>query len=342
LSVGWRVEGGFGLDRLARCELPETSLGPGQARVAVKAVSLNYRDLLMVQGHYDPRQPLPLVPCSDAVAEVLEVAHDVTRVAVGDRVCPTFAAGWFEGSPDPHVLRRTRGGPLQGTLRTEMVVNADDVVVPPAHFTDVEASTLPCAAVTAWRALVTEGGVGPGDVVLTLGTGGVSLFALQIARMCGARVVITSSSDDKLARAKEMGAEHGVNYTREPSWGKVVRAWRDGVGVDHVLELGGAGTLDQSLRAVRTGGHVSLIGVLAGVKTPLVLTRVLMHHLRVQGIMVGARSDLEGVCRAYAAHPEMRPVVDRTFGLSQVPEAFQYLASARHMGKVVVDLTDRG
>lgn len=332
----WVVDGAFGLDHLTRGVHPVTEPGPGQVELAVRAVSLNYRDLLMVTGRYDPRQALPLVPCSDAVATVRAVGDGVRRVAVGDRVCPIFAQRWLAGTPDRAARRSTLGGPLHGTLRSRMVVDAEAVVRVPEHLTDAEAATLPCAGVTAWRALVTEGRIRAGDRVLTLGTGGVSLFALQIARMHGARVVITSSQDAKLERARALGAEVGLNYATDPSWGKAAAEALGEGGVDLVVEVGGADTLAQSLRAVRTGGTIALIGVLSGTKTSLQLTRVLMRGIRVQGVFVGDREDLQALCRALAAHPEVRPAVDRVFGFDAVPQAFEHLAAGRHMGKVVV------
>jgi NADPH:quinone reductase-like Zn-dependent oxidoreductase len=332
----WQVAGGFGLEALQQVELPPEPVGPGQVRLQMRAVSLNYRDLLMVRGHYDPRQPLPLVPCSDGVGEVVELGPGVRRVGLGQRVCPSFNQAWRGGELDRSALRATLGGPLPGTLQTEMVVDAEGLVVVPEHLSDEACATLPCAGVTAWRALVTEGRVRPGEVVLTLGTGGVSLFALQIGVMLGARVIVTSSSEAKLERARELGAAHGIHYGQDPAWGASALAWTGGRGVDLVMELGGADTLDQSLRAVRPGGTVALIGVLSGVKSPLLLTRILMNHVRVQGVFVGAREDLEALCRALAAHPEVDPVIDRVFGFDEAPQAFAHLASGAHMGKIVV------
>lgn len=335
----WVLDGAFGLENLRRRAHPEPEPGPGEVRVRLSAASLNYRDLLMIRGQYDPRQPLPLVPCSDAVGRVEAVGPGVEGWTVGDRVCPIFAQGWHAGRPSRRMMRTTLGGPLDGTLRGAMVVPQAALVAVPDHLTDAEAATLPCAGVTAWQALVRQGGVVAGDTVLTLGTGGVSLFALQIATMLGARCVVTSSSDDKLARARAMGAVHGVNYVADPTWGRTVARW-SGEGVDLVMELGGAGTLDQSLRAVRAGGTLALIGVLAGVTTEVALTRVLMHGVRIQGVYVGHKQDFEALNRALSAHPDVRPVVDRVFGFDEVPAAFAHLQAGAHMGKVVVDLSD--
>jgi NADPH:quinone reductase-like Zn-dependent oxidoreductase len=332
----WTVDGGFGLDQLTPAQRPSPDPGPGQILLRMKAASLNYRDLLMIRGHYNPRQPLPLVPCSDGVGEVLAVGPGVTRFAVGDRACPIFAQAWIGGEPDADAGRSTLGGPIDGTLQQLMVVHEQSAVHPPAHLSDEEAACLPCAGVTAWRALVTEGGVKSGDTVLTLGTGGVSLFAVQIAKMLGARVVVTSSRDGKLARAKALGADHGINYRRDTAWGKSVAKWTEGRGVDLVMELGGAGTLNQSLRAVRVGGTISLIGVLDGASGEVPLTRILMRGVRVQGVFVGNRQDFEALNRALTAHPDVRPQVDRVFGFDEVPAALDYLSQGVHMGKVVV------
>jgi NADPH:quinone reductase-like Zn-dependent oxidoreductase len=332
----WQVEGSFGLGSLREASAPPPVLGPGEVRIAVRAVSLNYRDLLMIGGQYNPRQPLPLVPGSDAAGEVVEVGSGVRGLRVGDRVMPIFAQDWIAGEPERAMMGSTLGGPLPGVLQEERAVPAASVVRVPDHLSWEEASTLPCAGVTAWRALVTQGRVRAGEEVLTQGTGGVSTFALQIAVMHGARVTVTSSSDAKLERARALGAAVGINYRETPDWGRAALAATGGRGFDHVMELGGAGTLDASLRAVRPGGRVHLIGVLAGVKVELAVTRIFMQGVTVGGVFVGARSDLVELCSALRAHPSVRPVVDRVFAFHEVPEALAYLASGAHQGKVVV------
>jgi len=332
----WQIEGSFGVEKLVWSEQRDRVPGPGEVLLRIKAVSLNYRDLLMIRGHYNPRQPLPLVPGSDCVGEVLAVGAGVTDWSVGARVCPAFNPGWRDGPIPANALSTTLGGPVEGVFQQTVLMPASALVAPPAHWTDAECATLPCAGVTAWRALVPEGQIGPDSTVLTLGTGGVSLFALQIAQMKGARVCITSSSEEKLARARALGATEGLCYTADPSWGKTAAKWA-GDGVDVVVELGGAGTLRQSLRAVRTGGTVALIGVLAGVKTEVALTSVLMRHVRVQGVFVGSVQDLRDLVACYDAHPSQRPVVDRVFPLAELPAALAWMAEARHMGKVVLE-----
>lgn len=332
------IQGAFGLANLALAERPDPRPGPGQVLVRLRAASLNYRDLLMVEGKYNPKQKLPLIPCSDGAGEVVAVGEGVTRVAPGDRVSGIFAQKWLAGEPNRERLRATLGGPLDGTLAELAVYDQDGVVKIAAHLTDEEAATLPCAAVTAWSALVTEGGVKAGDTVLVQGTGGVSLFALQFARILGARVIATSSSGEKLERVREMGAHETINYREVPDWGKRAKELTDGAGVDHVVEVGGAGTLSQSLQAVRFGGTVSLIGNLSGTKTEILLTHIFMQKIRVNGILVGHRESFEAMNRAIALHA-LRPVIDRTFSLEEAPAAFDHMAAGGHFGKIVVSVT---
>lgn len=330
----WEIER-FGLAELRPVERPDPVPGPGQVRVRFRAVSLNFRDVLMVEGKYNPRQKLPLVPCSDGAGVVEAVGAGVTRWAVGARVMPNFAQGWLAGRETREKMKTTLGGPLDGTLRELGVFSEEGLVAIPEHLTDEEAATLPCAAVTAWNALAGKGSVRAGDTVVTLGTGGVSIFVLQLARLFGARVIVTSSSNDKLARAQELGAWHGINYLERPDWADAVLEVTGGAGADHVVELGGAGTLGQSLKAVRPGGEISIIGVLAGAVTELNVTSVLMRGLRLQGVLVGSREHFEDLNRALAHH-RLRPVLDRTFDFGDAPAAFRYLATGRHFGKVVV------
>lgn len=325
----------FGLDHLDLVEREDPRPGHGELRLRMKAVSLNYRDLMTVRGHYNPKQPLPLIPCSDGVGEVVEVGEGVSRAQVGERVCPIFCQKWIAGDPTNAALRSTLGGPLDGTLGESMVVSEEGVVPVPAHLDDAQAATLPCAALTAWSALVTQGSTKPGDTVLVQGTGGVSIFALQLARLLGARVIVTSSSDEKLERAKELGAWQGINYRDNPKWGRQARELTGGRGVDHVVEVGGAGTLAQSLAAVRPGGQVSVIGVLSGPVSDLNIVPILMQNVRVQGIFVGSRSGFEAMNEA-VAHHELCPVVDRTFAFEESREAFEYMASAKHFGKICI------
>ena len=331
----WEIQGSFGLDRLRLAERQDPAPGPGELLLAVRAVALNHRDLTTVDGTYNPKQRLPLVPCSDAAAEVVAVGEGVTRFAAGDRVCPLYAQRWLCGEPERERLRSTLGGPLDGTLAERMAVPAESAVAVPEHLSDEEAATLPCAALTAWSAVVTHGRTRPGDVVVVLGTGGVAVFALQLARLAGARVIVTSSSDDKLARARELGAWATINYRAEPEWGRRVKELTGDRGADLVVEVGGAETLSRSLHAVRMGGTIAMIGALAGGAAPLSVIPILMRQVRVQGVLVGDREGFEAMTRALAAH-RLRPVVDRVFPFAEAPAAFRHLASGGHFGKVVV------
>lgn len=331
----WEIQGGFGLDKLTLAERPDPRPGPGQVLIRVRAVSLNYRDLLTVGGQYNPKQKLPLIPCSDGAGEVVAVGDGVTRVKPGDRVCGIFAQRWIAGEPSREKLRSTLGGPFDGMLAELVVLHEEGVVHVPPHLTDEEAATLPCAGLTAWSALVTVGGLTAGDTVLLQGTGGVSIFALQFARALGVRPILTSSSDEKLERARELGADGLINYKQVTDWGTKARELTGGAGVDLVVEVGGAGTLDQSLKAVRMGGTVCLIGNLAGIVAQIPLTAIFMQQVRVQGILVGHREGFEAMNRAIALHG-LRPVVDRVFPFEEARAAFELMGAAGHFGKVCI------
>lgn len=287
------------LNGLVQVDRPDPQPGPGQIVIRVRAVSLNYRDLLVVNGTYG-KISLPLIPTSDGVGEVTAVGEGVTRWKSGDRVAATFFPDWIGGELAPERTRAARGaGSTNGMLAQYVVLSESAAVRVPEHLTFEEAATLPCAALTAWNALVEQGHVKSGQTVVLLGTGGVSLFGLQFARMHGARTIITSSSDDKLNRARNLGADETINYRTTPNWEERVLELT-GRGADHVLEVGGAGTFAKSLKATRPGGHVALIGVLAGVATELKVTDILMKSLRVQGIFVGNRDMFEAMNRAIA------------------------------------------
>ena len=333
----WEIQSGFGLANLRLAERPDPRPGPGQVLIRVRAVSLNYRDLLMVEGKYNPKQKLPLIPCSDGAGEVVAIGEGVTRVRPGDRVCGIFAQRWIAGEPDRERLRSTLGGPLDGMLAELVALPEEGVVVVPPHLTWEEAATLPCAGVTAWSALVTHGRLTAGDTVLLQGTGGVSIIALQLAQLLGLRALITSSSDEKLERARQLGASGLINYRQKPEWSGAVRDLTGGAGVDLVVEVGGAGTLEQSLRSVRMGGTVCLIGNLAGLMAQVPLALVFMQQVRLQGILVGHREGFEAMNRAIAQHG-MRPVVDRTVPFEDAPAAFELMAASGHFGKICIGL----
>jgi NADPH:quinone reductase-like Zn-dependent oxidoreductase len=331
------ISGAFGLNNLRIEERPDPRALPGQVVLRMLAASLNFRDLRMIEGIYNPRQSLPLVPASDGVGEVVAVGDGVTRVKVGDRVSPIFAQSWLAGVPTAAQLRSTLGGPLDGTLAELIALDAEGVVQVPEYLTDVEAACLPCAALTSWNALVTLGRVGPGDTVVTQGTGGVSVFGVQLGRLLGARVIATTGSDEKLERLRELGASDVINYKSEPEWGKAARALTGGRGADLVLDVGGGTTLAQSIRAVRPGGQISVIGVLSGVASDLNLLPILMQGLRLQGVFVGHRQSFEAMNRAFA-QSRVRPVVDRVFPLEETRAALEHLKSGQHFGKVCIQI----
>jgi len=326
----------FGLDSLVVADRPEHQPGHGQVLVKMKAFSLNFRDLLVIKGLYNPKLKFPFVPLSDGVGEVVAVGEGVTRVQPGTRVAGIFMQKWLAGDLTEAMGKSALGGGADGVLAEFVVLDANGVTPVPDHLTDEEAATLPCAGVTAWNALVTQGRIKAGDNVLIQGTGGVSLFALQFAKMHGARVIATSSSDAKLARVRALGASDGINYKNNPDWEEKVRALT-GHGVDHIVEVGGAGTLGKSFRAIRTGGQISLIGVLTGAANQVNPTPILMKQVRVQGIFVGSRAMFEAMNRAITLH-QMRPVVDRVFPMAEIRQALQYLESGAHFGKVCLKI----
>jgi NADPH:quinone reductase-like Zn-dependent oxidoreductase len=327
----------FGLDSLTLVDRPDPQPGPGQVLLKMRAWSLNYRDLLMAKGLYNPKIRLPFVPLSDGVGQVAAVGPGVTRFKIGERAAGIFMPEWLCGEVNEAKARSSLGGGGTGMLAEYVVLDEDSLVHVPEHLTDLEAATLPCAAVTSWHALIMEGNLKAGDCVLVLGTGGVSLFALQFARLTGARVIATSSSDGKLERARQLGASDGVNYKTTPDWEEKVRDLTGGVGVDHVVEVGGPGTLAKSLRAVRMNGRISLIGVLSGATGQVNPMPILMKNVRVQGIYVGSREMFEAMNRAIALN-KLRPVVDRVFGFGEIRAALQYMESGAHFGKICLKL----
>ena len=333
----WRLADSFGIDRLELQERPDRELGPQDVRVRVRAVSLNYRDVAMVEHGVAPRGvQLPLLPCSDAAGEVVEIGSGVSRVKVGDRVATTVFQGWLDGDIPPlDAYGSVLAGSVDGVLADHIVVHEDGLVHIPEHLSYDEASTLPCAAVTAWHALVTKGPAGPGDTILVQGTGGVSIFALQFAQIAGAQVIATSKSDEKLERARALGAEGTVNYVTTPGWAERVLELTEGTGADHVVEVGGPGTTDQSIQAACRGGTISLIGVLTGLEARIDPHPIALKGLRVQGVIVGSRAMFEDMNSAIAA-ASLRPVIDRVFPFDEAREALRHLQAARHVGKVVI------
>ncbi len=329
----------FGIDKLALTEREIPAPSASEVLVKFHAVSLNFRDVMVVSGSYNPRMKLPAVPFSDGAGEVVGVGDGITKWKVGDRVSPIVIQGWIEGEPSAEKSKTAIGaGVLDGVLREYGTFAEGTLVRVPDHLSYEEASTLPCAAVTAWDALVVSGKIKADDTVLTLGTGGVSIFALQIAKHFGARVISTSSSDAKLEQARQLGADETINYRTHDDWDKVVLELTGGLGVDHVVEVGGTGTLAKSVKAVRVGGHIALIGALdmAGEFNPI---PVFMKGIRVQGIFIGSRAMFEDLNMMISA-TKMRPVIDRVFKFEEAIEALHYMESGSHIGKIVVKIGD--
>ncbi len=323
-----------GIDSLVLAERPDPVPGPRQVLVRIRAAALNYRDLVVAKGAYGRNLKLPLVPLSDGTGEVAAVGEGVARVKPGDRVAAIFMQTWLAGPIAEEHGKSALGGAIDGVLAERVVFPEDALVHVPEHLSWEEAATLPCAAVTAWNALIATGGLKAGDTVLVLGSGGVSIFALQFARMAGAVVIATSSSDEKLARLQSLGASHLINYKKMPDWAKAVREFTGGIGVDHVVEVGGAGTLEQSLRAVRTGGTISYIGVLAGLGdfNP---NWIFAKAVRIHGIYVGSREMFEDMNRAIGSN-RVHPVIDHVFTFDQARAAMRHLESGAHFGKVLI------
>ncbi len=332
----YEIREAFGIDHLTLTEHALPSPGRGQALLKIKAVSLNYRDLLVVKGLYNPKIPLPFVPFSDGAGDVVAVGEGVSRVKVGDRVTGIFMQDWLAGELTEEKQRSALGGGREGMLAEYVVLSEHGLIQVPAHLSYEEAATLPCAAVTAWHALI-EIGVRPGDRVLLLGTGGVSIFSLQFSVVAGAEVIITSSSDEKIAKASKLGAAHGINYKAIPEWGNRVRELTGGTGADIVVEVGGAGTLPQSLKAVRMGGRISLIGVLTGSAGEINPRPIVMKKIRLQGIFVGSRAMFESMNKAASLH-QLRPVIDRVFPFGEARAALSYMESGTHFGKICIRL----
>jgi NADPH:quinone reductase-like Zn-dependent oxidoreductase len=331
---GWRISS-FGIENLESFEAPNPKAGAGQIVVKVHAASLNYRDLMMVKGFYNPRMELPRIPCSDGAGEVVEVGPEVTDLKPGDRVAGIFMQRWIDGPPSAAKQRAALGGDVDGMLAEYVALDAAGAVQIPNHLSYEEAATLPCAGVTAWNAVVTQGGLEPGQTAVIQGTGGVSIFALQFARTMGARVLGTSGSDEKLVRARVLGLDAGVNYKQNANWADWVIAETEGEGADLVVEVGGAGTFSQSLKAVRVGGTIAQIGVLSQSQEALQVAPILRKQVRVQGIFVGSKADFLAMNRAIE-HNRLKPAIDSVFDFEDARAAFQKMEGASHFGKIVI------
>lgn len=325
----------FGIDSLEFVERPTPVPGPGEVLVAVRAISLNFRDLLAVKGLYNPKMELPRIPCSDGAGAVVEIGPGVTRWRPGDRVMGIFMQNWIDGPLSRNRAKGALGGDIDGVLTEFIVLKDSGLVEIPEHLSYQEAATLPCAAVTAWNALAT-GNVKPGSTVLIQGTGGVSIFALQFARLSGARVIGISSSNEKLRRATAIGLDAGLNYRENPDWERWAMEQTDGEGVDLVVEVGGSGTLARSLKAIRYSGTVAQIGVLAGAEEPLAIPMMLHKMARIHGIYVGSRRDFIEMNRALTL-AQLRPVGEE-FHWTQVREVLQKMEEGSHFGKLVLSV----
>ncbi len=324
-----------GLDQLQLSEAPEPGQpGPGEIRVRVHASSLNFHDYAVVVGAIPTEDDR--IPMADGAGTVEAVGEGVTEFKTGDNVVSTFFPQWLDGPAPIDNFSTTPGDGEDGYARELVVRPAHWFTQAPKGYSHAEAATLTTAGLTAWRALVVNGGLKAGDTVLTLGTGGVSIFALQFAKMMGATVISTSSSDDKLARLRELGADHTINYKTTPAWGAKVQELTNGEGVDHVIEVGGPGTLPESIDAVRIGGHISLIGVLTGREGEVPTAKLMAKQARLQGLIVGSRAHQQEMIRAIEAN-DMHPILDKSFGLEDIADAFRHEESGRHFGKICLE-----
>jgi NADPH:quinone reductase-like Zn-dependent oxidoreductase len=332
----YQILPGDGIDGLQCVDFPDRELGNGEVRVRVHAVSLNYRDLMVASGNYLVTVDNPIVPCSDGAGEVLAVGPGVTRVQVGDRVAGSFFPYWHDGPPTPEKVRHALGGDIDGMLAEEVILVEDALAKIPAGMSYVDAATMPCAGVTAWNAIFESSNhIRPGDTVLLLGTGGVSVLGLQLAKAAGLKAIITSSSDEKLQRARELGAHHTINYRSFPEWQEEVLRATHGVGAHVVLEVGGQGTVNRSVASAAMGGSIAIIGGVSGFGGEVNPATLLSSAKRMVGIYVGSRTMLDQVMR-FADTSGIQPVVDRVFTFDQVKEAYRHMESGSHFGKVVI------
>ena len=334
----------FGLENVAGLSLepaPLPALGPTGVHVRLHAASLNYRDLMVALGQYNPNMQLPRILGSDAAGEVVAVGAAVTGFKPGDHVCTLFFQDWLDGEIQPLTGKSALGGAIDGVFATERILPESGLIHAPAHLSFEEAATLPCAALTAWNALVEQGHLRAGQTVLIQGTGGVSLFALQIARMHGATVILTSSSDEKLDRGRRLGAAHTINYKSTPDWDKAANDLTHDIGVDHVVEVGGQGTITRSLSAVRPAGHVHVIGVLSGTGPEtgpgIDVRTILRKSIHINGIYVGNRAMFERMNAAISAN-KLKPIIDRIFPFAEARSAFEHMQHGSHFGKIVLSL----
>lgn len=325
--------GGFEHVKLGTSDAPEPK--SGEITVRIRASSLNYHDYIVVSGMWGPSEPR--IPMSDGAGEVIAVGADVTEFAIGDHVVSTFFPGWLDGAPLFSNFSTVPGDGVDGYARQAVTAAATAFTRAPKGYSHAESATLTVAGLTAWRALMETGRLKAGETVLVQGTGGVSIFALQFAKMAGARVIATTSNEEKAERLRKMGADAVINYRQDPEWGKTARQLTDGSGVDHVIEVGGADTLEQSMVATRLGGHISVIGILTGVSSPVALLSVLTRQLRLQGILVGSRQHQMDMIRAIEVNG-IKPVIDSQYPLDEIVSAFRHQESKKHFGKICLDI----
>lgn len=331
----WRVATGGRIEGLGLVEEAPAALGPRQVRVRLRAHSINFRDLMVLNGFYPVSTKEPLVPGSDGAGDVLETGSAVTRFRTGDRVVTCFFPNWVDGRATPGKIAGALGGGGAGTFAEQIVLDEDALVRAPSHLEYSEATTLTCAGVTAWNALFASGGLRPGSTVLLLGTGGVSIWALQLAKAAGARVIITSSSDAKLEKAKALGADAGINYQTHPEWSAEAKRLTDGEGVEMVLEVGGEKTIGQSLASLQMGGTIVVIGGVSGFGGAIVPRSLISGSTRVQGVYVGSRQMHEDLAR-FVGINKIRPVIDKVFAFDDAQNAFRHFEAGRHFGKVAL------
>lgn len=329
------VQAGGGYDNVLIGDSQVRAPQVGEISVRLRANSLNYHDFAVVSGMWGPSEAR--IPMADGAGEVIAVGEGVSEFKVGDSVVSTFFPDWIDGTPLVEGFVSVPGDGIDGYAREQVTARATSFTLAPTGYSHAEAATLTTAGLTAWRALMADDSLKPGDTVLIQGTGGVSIFALQFAKMAGATVIATSSSDEKLSRLKAMGADHLINYRSDTNWGETARALTGGRGVDHVIEVGGPSTLEQSMIAARVGGHISVIGILTGVAGQLSFVPALVKQLRLQGVLVGSRTQQQDMIRAINANG-MRPVIDRHFPLSEIVEAFRYQETNQHFGKICLDI----
>jgi NADPH:quinone reductase-like Zn-dependent oxidoreductase len=333
----WQLQS-LGRENLTLNDIPQPTPGTGEALVRISSVSLNYREKLIYDGHYNPQLQFPITQVSDAVGEVVGLGSNTTRLRIGDRVITNYCTRWIDGQPTSSEAIHTLGCTIPGALAEYLVLSEQALVPVPAYMTDDEAASLPCAALTAWFSLVEKGGLTVGQTVLLQGTGGVALFALQIATALGATVIITSSSDEKLERARTLGAHHTINYSRTPDWDKEALALTNGLGADHVLELVGGPHLISSLNAVKPTGQISVIGLMQGISCDVPLFLTMVKQITLRGVCVGPRRALEDMLRKFD-ELRLHPVIDSTYSFADAPKAFERLEQGA-FGKIVIHVRD--